>query len=69
MDTPFSYLESAAVTDVGRRRKNNEDALVALPACGARRTAGTVSRGGAFRAVRVARNDRGETPCRTISGR
>ncbi|MDX9867848.1 MAG: protein phosphatase 2C domain-containing protein [Kiritimatiellia bacterium] len=34
MDTPFSYLESAAVTDVGRRRKNNEDALVALPACG-----------------------------------
>ncbi|HOE61817.1 MAG TPA: protein phosphatase 2C domain-containing protein [Kiritimatiellia bacterium] len=34
MDTPFSYLESAAVTDVGRRRKNNEDALVELPACG-----------------------------------
>ena len=32
--TAFSYLTSAELTDVGRRRKNNEDSLVRLPEAG-----------------------------------
>lgn len=31
MSTPFAYLSCAALSDVGRRRKNNEDSLVTLP--------------------------------------
>ena len=31
MTAPFSYLTSAELTDVGHRRKNNEDALARLP--------------------------------------
>ncbi|MEI6564367.1 MAG: protein phosphatase 2C domain-containing protein [bacterium] len=34
MNTQFSYLSSAELTDVGRRRKNNEDSLVSLPESG-----------------------------------
>ncbi|MCE9614468.1 MAG: protein phosphatase 2C domain-containing protein [Lentisphaerae bacterium] len=31
---PFEYLESAEFTDQGRKRKNNEDSLIRLPAFG-----------------------------------
>lgn len=34
MNTAFSYLSSAELTDVGRRRKNNEDSLVRIPEVG-----------------------------------
>lgn len=34
MPHPFTYLTSAALTDMGRRRKNNEDSLVMLPSSG-----------------------------------
>lgn len=34
MTTPFPYLASADLTDVGRRRKNNEDSLIRLPDAG-----------------------------------
>ena len=34
MTTAFSYLTSAELSDVGRRRKNNEDSLVCLPEAG-----------------------------------
>jgi len=34
MTAPFDYLDSAELTDVGRRRKNNEDALLRLPGAG-----------------------------------
>lgn len=34
MDNPFSYLKSAELTDVGKKRKNNEDSIVSLPECG-----------------------------------
>lgn len=34
MNTAFEYLSSADLTDVGRRRKNNEDSLVRLPEAG-----------------------------------
>ncbi len=34
MSTDFAYLESADRTDVGKRRKNNEDAILALPGNG-----------------------------------
>lgn len=34
MPPPFTYLTSAALTDMGRRRKNNEDSLVMLPESG-----------------------------------
>ncbi len=31
MDTPFTYLKHAELTDVGKKRKNNEDSMVSLP--------------------------------------
>jgi protein phosphatase len=31
---PFAFLEAAGRTDIGRRRANNEDALLCLPAAG-----------------------------------
>ncbi len=31
MNTQFAYLSSAELTDIGRRRKNNEDSLLSLP--------------------------------------
>lgn len=31
MDNPFAYLKSAELTDVGKKRKNNEDSIVSLP--------------------------------------
>ncbi len=31
MENPFKYLDSAALSDVGKRRKNNEDSLIMLP--------------------------------------
>ncbi len=34
MNNGFTYLASAELTDVGRRRKNNEDAVLRLPAQG-----------------------------------
>jgi len=34
MALPFTYLTSAALSDVGRRRKNNEDSLVRFPGQG-----------------------------------
>lgn len=34
MNTPFAYLSSAELTDVGRRRKNNEDSLIRIPEAG-----------------------------------
>lgn len=34
MKTQFTYLTSAELTDIGRRRKNNEDAMVSLPGQG-----------------------------------
>jgi protein phosphatase len=34
VNTSFSYLSSAELTDVGRRRKNNEDSLIRLPDAG-----------------------------------
>ena len=34
MSDSFSYLSSADLTDVGRRRKNNEDSLIRLPESG-----------------------------------
>ena len=34
MSNGFAYLSSAELTDVGRRRKNNEDSLVRLPESG-----------------------------------
>ncbi len=34
MKNPFSYLSSAELSDVGHRRKNNEDSLVSLPEAG-----------------------------------
>ncbi|MEI6515075.1 MAG: protein phosphatase 2C domain-containing protein [bacterium] len=34
MNNPFSYLFSAELSDVGHRRKNNEDSLVSLPEYG-----------------------------------
>ena len=34
MSNGFSYLTSADLTDVGRRRKNNEDSLIRLPESG-----------------------------------
>ncbi len=34
MSNAFFYLSSAELTDVGRRRKNNEDSLLRLPECG-----------------------------------
>ena len=34
MSNTFSYLASAELTDMGRRRKNNEDAVVCLPQAG-----------------------------------
>jgi len=30
VNTPFAYLVSAELTDIGRRRKNNEDSMVSL---------------------------------------
>lgn len=34
MNTPFAYLSSVELTDVGRRRKNNEDSLLRVPEAG-----------------------------------
>ena len=34
MNTPFAYLSSVELTDIGRRRKNNEDSMVSLPGTG-----------------------------------
>ena len=34
MTAPYSYLTSAELTDIGHRRKNNEDALLRLPGQG-----------------------------------
>lgn len=34
MNTPFAYLSSIELTDVGRRRKNNEDSLLRVPEAG-----------------------------------
>ena len=34
MNTQFEYLSSAELTDVGRRRKNNEDSVISLPGNG-----------------------------------
>jgi len=34
VNTVFAYLSSAELTDVGRRRKNNEDSLIRLPGAG-----------------------------------
>jgi protein phosphatase len=34
VNTAFEYLSSADLTDVGRRRKNNEDSLIRLPEAG-----------------------------------
>ena len=34
MNTQFEYLSSAELTDVGRRRKNNEDSMISLPGSG-----------------------------------
>ncbi len=34
MSTFFAYLSSAELTDVGRRRKNNEDSLIRIPEAG-----------------------------------
>jgi serine/threonine protein phosphatase PrpC len=34
VNTPFSYLSSAELTDIGRRRNNNEDAMIRLPGNG-----------------------------------
>ena len=31
MDNPFTYLKSAELSDVGKKRKNNEDSVVSLP--------------------------------------
>lgn len=34
MNTQFEYLSSAELTDIGRRRKNNEDSMISLPGNG-----------------------------------
>lgn len=34
MSTPFAYLSCAELSDVGRRRKNNEDSMITLPGHG-----------------------------------
>ncbi len=34
MNTAFAYLSSVDLTDVGRRRKNNEDSLIRIPEAG-----------------------------------
>jgi serine/threonine protein phosphatase PrpC len=34
VNTPFAYLSSVELTDVGRRRKNNEDSLIRVPEAG-----------------------------------